>query len=80
MTLDHGYAVDEQKRCSATTKKQKQCTQHALAGLQKCALHAGLAKPRRDSHYGDPQALEAYKRALVQPASARGGNRPSNAL
>ena len=80
MTLDHGYAVDAQRRCSATTKKQRQCTLPALVGSPKCALHAGLARPRRDARYGDPQALEAYKRALVQPASNRGGNRPSNSL
>jgi hypothetical protein len=75
MTTDHGYPVDEQRRCSATTKKQRPCSMPALVGLSKCALHSGLARPRRDAHYGDPQALEAYKRAQGQASSARGGGR-----
>ncbi|HLG12422.1 MAG TPA: hypothetical protein VI876_11750 [Dehalococcoidia bacterium] len=62
--MDHGYAVDETKRCRATTKKERQCTLPALAGIDLCALHAGLAKPNNAVGYGDPQALEAYKRAL----------------
>ncbi len=76
MTLDHGYAVEADKRCSATTKKQRQCSMPALVGLSKCALHAGLARPKRDPKCGDPQALEAYKRALVQTAPGRNAGRP----
>ena len=62
--MDHGYEVDETRRCKATTKKERQCTLPALAGIDLCALHAGLAKPRGAVGYGDPQALETYKRAL----------------
>jgi hypothetical protein len=76
MTLDHGYAVQADKRCSATTKKQRQCTLPALVGLTKCALHSGLARPKRDPLRGNPQALEAHKRALVQTPAGRGGGRP----
>lgn len=76
MTLDHGYAVQADKRCAATTKKQRQCTLPALVGLTKCALHSGLARPKRDPMRGNPQVLEAYKRALVQPTAGRGAGRP----
>ncbi len=75
MTLDHGYAVDADKRCTATTKKQRQCSLPALVGLSKCALHSGLARPKRDSRHGNPQALDAYRRALVQPTAGRGTGR-----
>jgi hypothetical protein len=73
MTLDHGYAVQANKRCSATTKKLRQCSLPALVGLTKCALHSGLARPKRDPLRGNAQALEAHKRALVQPAGRGGG-------
>ncbi|HWC28836.1 MAG TPA: hypothetical protein VG845_02030 [Dehalococcoidia bacterium] len=62
--MDHGYEVDENKRCRATTKKERQCTLPALAGIDLCALHAGLARPRGSTGYGDPHALDAYKRAI----------------
>jgi hypothetical protein len=62
--LDHGYEVDINKRCRATTKKDRQCTLPPLVGIDLCALHAGLAKPNGAIGHGDPQALEAYKRAL----------------
>ena len=62
--LDHGYEVDENKRCRATTKKERQCTLPALAGIDLCALHSGLARPRGAIGYGDPHALEVYRRAL----------------
>ncbi len=62
--MDHGYEVDENKRCRATTKKERQCTLPALAGIDMCALHSGLAKPNGAVGFGDVQALEAYKRAL----------------
>jgi hypothetical protein len=62
--MDHGYPVDEDKRCTAMTKKQRQCTLPPLAGISLCALHAGLAKPRNAIGYGDPQVLEAYKRSV----------------
>lgn len=62
--MDHGYQVNENKRCSATTKKERQCTLPALAGIDMCALHSGLARPNGAAGFGDPQALEAYKRAL----------------
>jgi hypothetical protein len=68
MALDHGYEVDHTKLCRATTKKDRQCTLPPLAGIDLCALHSGLAKPRGAIGHGDRQALEAYKRA----AGARG--------
>jgi hypothetical protein len=62
--LDHGYEVDENKRCRATTKKERQCALPALRGIDLCALHSGLARPNGAIGYGSLQALEAYKRAL----------------
>jgi hypothetical protein len=75
---DHGYQVDEDRRCIATTKKQRQCTMHALIGSPKCALHSGLARPRRDAAHGNPQALEAFKRSLVRGDQAS-RSRPAGA-
>jgi hypothetical protein len=66
MTMDHGYQVDADRRCTATTKKQRQCSMPALVGSPKCALHSGLAKPKRDFAHGSPQALESFKRTLLQ--------------
>jgi len=79
LSTDHGYKVDEDKRCTATTKKQKQCSMNALVGSPKCALHSGLARPNRDSGHGNPQALEAFKRSLLrgeQPSRGRPVGRP----
>jgi hypothetical protein len=79
LSTDHGYQVDDGKRCTAVTKKQKQCEMHALAGLQKCALHSGLARPNHDASQGNPQALEAFKRSLArddQSPRARIAGRP----
>ena len=67
--MDHGYEVNEDKRCTARTQKQRQCTMPPLRGIDLCALHAGLARPRGDAGYGDPKALETYKRALAAKAS-----------
>jgi hypothetical protein len=61
--MDHGYDVDINKRCRAVTKKERQCALFALSGIDLCALHAGLATARGKPGYGDPRALEAYKRA-----------------
>jgi hypothetical protein len=73
--MDHGYEVDENKRCTATTQKQRQCSLPPLRGIERCALHAGLAKPNGSPEHGDPTALEAYKRSLNsrerQPARSR---------
>jgi len=63
--MDHGYAVNEDKRCTAKTQKQRQCTLPPLRGIDLCALHAGLARPRADASYGDPKALDTYKRNLA---------------
>jgi hypothetical protein len=76
LTTDHGYQIDEGKRCSATTKKQRQCSMHALVGSPKCALHSGLARPKRHAAHGSPQALEAYKRGLLRSDQAS-GSRPA---
>ena len=62
--MDHGYEVNEDKRCTAKTQKQRQCTLPPIRGIDLCALHAGLARPRAATDYGDPKALDAYKRAL----------------
>ena len=43
----------------------------ALAGIDLCALHSGLAKPKGAPGYGDPRALEAYKRGRVARSSPR---------
>jgi len=63
--MDHGYEVDQDKRCTAKTQKQRQCTLPPLRGIELCALHAGLARPRSDSAYGDPKVLDAYRRSLA---------------
>jgi hypothetical protein len=72
---DHGYQVDEDRRCAATTVKQRPCSMHALVGSPKCALHSGLAKPKRDAAYGSPQALDAFKRGLLR-GDQTSANRP----
>jgi hypothetical protein len=77
MTLDHGYSVDADRRCSATTKKQQQCSQPPLTGISKCALHAGLARPRKDPHYGDAQALADYRRRTEGTSAGRTAGRRS---
>ncbi|MPZ48061.1 MAG: hypothetical protein GEU75_01905 [Dehalococcoidia bacterium] len=63
--MDHGYEVDANKRCRATTKKDRPCALNALAGIDLCALHSGLAKPAGKPGYGDEKALAAYKRRLA---------------
>ena len=68
--MDHGYPVDTGTRCSATTQKQRQCSLPAIAGINQCALHAGLARARGKAGYGDPRALEAHKRRLLTGAAA----------
>ena len=37
----------------------------ALAGIELCALHAGLAKAKSAPTYGSASVLEAYKRKLT---------------
>jgi hypothetical protein len=77
LMLDHGYDVNEDKRCEATTKKQRRCTLPPISGIDRCALHSGLARPRSDAGYGGRKALDEYKRRLVQAStSARPGARP----
>ena len=74
--MDHGFKVDENRRCSARTKKERQCARPALASIELCALHSGLAKAKGKPGFGDPRALEAYKRSLVRrPADAPEGRR-----
>jgi hypothetical protein len=60
--MDHGYAVDENRRCAARTKKELQCQLPPLVGIKLCALHSGLAKPKLSRDFGDAKALETYKR------------------
>ena len=67
--MDHGYPVDDDKRCTATTQKQRRCSQPPVAGIELCALHAGLARPRGSADYGDPRALDAYKRLIAARAT-----------
>lgn len=73
--MDHGYETDDNKRCIATTQKQRQCSLPPIRGIDRCALHAGLAKPNGSAAHGDPRSLEAYKRSLNvrarQPARPR---------
>jgi hypothetical protein len=69
--MDHGYAVNEDKRCAATSQKARPCANQALTGIDRCALHAGLAKPRGAPGYGDPRALEDYKRRRLAPQGPR---------
>ena len=64
--MDHGYEVDLNKRCRATTMKERQCTLPPLVGIELCALHAGLAKARGKPGYGDLRALDAYKRQTAR--------------
>ena len=65
--MDHGYKVDEGKRCNATTKKARPCTMFALAGIELCALHSGLARAKTAANFGSASAFEVYKRGLVAP-------------
>jgi len=67
--MDHGYEVNEDKRCTARTQKQRQCVLPPIRGIELCALHAGLARPKGSTGYGDPKALDAYKRMLASKAS-----------
>jgi hypothetical protein len=67
--MDHGYEVNEDKRCSAKTQKLRQCALPPLRGIDLCALHSGLARPKGSPSYGDLKALEVYKRT----EAARGG-------
>ena len=69
--MDHGFPEDENKRCAKTSQKGRPCSNHALAGIDLCALHSGLARPRGAPGYGDPRALEAYKRGRVARSSPR---------
>jgi hypothetical protein len=74
--MDHGYEVNEDKRCEAMTKKERRCSMPPISGIERCALHAGLARPRGHAAYGDPKALEQYKRKLGAEATngrGRGG-------
>ena len=68
--MDHGYQVNEDKRCAATTQKQRRCSMAAIVGIELCALHAGLARPKGHTAYGSRQALDSYKRKLAAPAKA----------
>jgi hypothetical protein len=67
--MDHGYEVDEDRRCIARTQKQRQCSMPPIRGIDLCALHAGLAKARGSAGYGDPKALDAYKRSVAARGS-----------
>ncbi len=67
---DHGFEVDANKRCRAMTKKDRQCVLQALAGIDLCALHSGLARPVGAPDYGDARALAAYKRRIAASANA----------
>jgi len=68
--MDHGFAVEVDKRCKAKTQKDRQCSLPAIKGIDLCALHSGLATAKDKPGYGDPRALEAYKRSLVTPKPA----------
>lgn len=61
--MDHGYEVDSDKRCTATTKKDRQCQLPPIRGISLCALHSGLARTRLNPRYGDPKALDAFRRS-----------------
>ena len=67
---DHGYGINENMRCAARTKKEQQCQLPAIAGIILCALHSGLARARRNPEFGDPRALEAFKRAHARTKAA----------
>lgn len=68
--MDHGYEVDNNKRCRATTKKERQCALFAVSGIELCALHAGLARAKGKPGFGDARALEAYKRGRASGQTA----------
>jgi hypothetical protein len=67
--MDHCYETDEHKRCVASTQKQRQCSLPPLRGIDRCALHAGLAIAKNKAGYGDPKALAAYKRSSEKTAT-----------
>ena len=66
--MDHGFETDENKRCVASTQKQRQCSLPPIRGIDRCALHAGLAKAKDKIGHGDPRALEAYRRSTEKRA------------
>ena len=74
MTLDHAYAVDVDKHCSATTKKQRQSSLPALVDLSKRGPYSGLARSKRDSRHGNPRTLDADGRTMALPAAGRGAS------
>jgi hypothetical protein len=63
--VDHGFEVDATRHCRAVTKKGRQCTLNAIAGIDLCALHAGLARGKGKPGFGDVRALDAYKRRIA---------------
>ena len=69
--MDHGYETDEDKRCGAMTKKERQCQLPAVVGIDRCALHAGLARAKRDADYGSAKALTELKLARAQKVAVR---------
>ena len=69
--MDHGFEIDSNKRCSATTQKLRPCTLFALRGIDMCALHSGLARAKGKPGYGDAKALAAYKRVLASPEQTK---------
>jgi hypothetical protein len=73
--MDHGYEVDMNKRCRAISKKERQCAQFAVKGIDLCALHSGLAKAKGASGFGDVRALEAYKQRLLAGPATRAPGR-----
>jgi hypothetical protein len=68
---DHGYPVDPSRRCSAMTKKERQCQLPPIADITLCALHAGLAHTRWSPDYGSARALASFKLASPQHATNR---------
>jgi hypothetical protein len=70
--LDHGFEVDSNTRCIARTVKERQCSMQALKGIDRCALHAGLATAKANPGFGDPKVLEAYRRSAGRRASQPG--------
>ena len=68
--MDHGFEVDLDKRCGATSQKGRPCSLHAIMGIDLCALHSGLARAAGSPGYGDERALVAYKRRLATVKSA----------
>ena len=77
--MDHGFAVEVDKRCKAKTQKDRQCSLPAIKGIDLCALHSGLATAKDKPGYGDPKALEAYKRSLVKTAAQAARGAPQGA-